>query len=104
MFRSGRGTKVSAALSDALVALEVDGYEPPSREAWSVVMTGRAERIREIDELMDTIDLPAFPWQAGAKNLFIRLVPTTVTGRRFPIVHPALWQTPFANVRCSPAE
>ncbi|CAG7619138.1 pyridoxamine 5'-phosphate oxidase family protein [Rhodococcus opacus] len=104
VFRSGRGTKVSAALSDAPVALEVDGYEAPSREAWSVVIKGRAEGIREIDELMDTVDLPLFPWQAGAKNLFIRLVPTHVSGRRFPVVDPAMWQTPFSNVRRSPSE
>lgn len=104
VFRSGRGTKVSAALSDAPVALEVDGYEAPSREAWRVVMKGRAEGIGEIDELMDTVDLPVFPWQAGAKNLFIRLVPTLVTGRRFPVADPAMWRTPFSNVRRTPSE
>ncbi|RZL79986.1 MAG: pyridoxamine 5'-phosphate oxidase family protein [Rhodococcus sp. (in: high G+C Gram-positive bacteria)] len=104
VFRSGRGTKVTAALTDAPVALEVDGYEALSREAWSVVIKGRAEGIREIDELMDTVDLPLFPWQAGTKNLFIRLVPTLVTGRRFPVVDPTKWQTPFSNVRRSPSE
>ncbi|MDF3313368.1 pyridoxamine 5'-phosphate oxidase family protein [Rhodococcus sp. T2V] len=104
VFRSGRGTKVSAALSDAPVALEVDGYEAPAHEAWSVVIKGRAEGIREIDELMDTVDLPLFPWQAGAKNLFVRLVPTLVTGRRFPVVDPTIWHTPFSNVRRSPSE
>jgi len=104
VFRSASGTKVSAALSDAPVALEVDGYEARSREAWSVVIKGRAEGIREIDELMDTIDLPLFPWQAGKKNLFIRLVPTLVTGRRFPVVDPSVWQTPFSPVRRSPPE
>ncbi|CAG7638281.1 pyridoxamine 5'-phosphate oxidase family protein [Rhodococcus opacus] len=104
VFRSGSGTKVSAALSDAPVALEVDGYETSSREAWSVVIKGRAEGIQEIDELMDTVDLPLFPWQGGAKNLFIRLVPTLVTGRRFPVADPTMWQTPFSNVRRSPSE
>lgn len=95
---------MSAAVSDSPVALEVDGYEAQSREAWSVVLEGRAEGIREIDELMDTVDLPLFPWQGGTKSLFIRLVPMKVTGRRFPIVDPTTWQTPFPNVRRSPAE
>ncbi|WFR73742.1 pyridoxamine 5'-phosphate oxidase family protein [Prescottella defluvii] len=67
VFRSGTGTKVSAALSDAPVALEIDGYEAESHEAWSVVLKGRAEGIREIDELMNTVYLPLFPWQAGRK-------------------------------------
>ncbi|GCE44955.1 hypothetical protein Rhow_000716 [Rhodococcus wratislaviensis] len=95
---------MSAALSDAPVALEVDGYQAPAHEAWSVVIKGRAEGIREIDELMDTVDLPLFPWQAGAKNLFVRLVPILVTGRRFPVVDPTMWHTPFSNVRRSPSE
>ncbi|MFD3743273.1 pyridoxamine 5'-phosphate oxidase family protein [Nocardia sp. NPDC058633] len=104
VFRSARGTKVSAALSDAAVALEVDGYLASSHEAWSVVIKGRAEAVREIAELMDTVDIPLFPWQGGTKNVFIRLVPTMVTGRRFPVVDPAAWLTPFSNVRRSPPE
>jgi uncharacterized protein len=104
VFRTARGTKVSAALSDALVALEVDGYIAESHEAWSVVIKGRAEGIREIGDLMDTVDLPLFPWQPETKNLFIRLVPTSVTGRRFPVADPDVWRTPFSNVRRSPTE
>lgn len=104
VFRSGAGTKVSAALADAPVALEADGYDAPSREAWSVVVKGHAEGIREIDELMETLDLPLFPWHGGSKNLFIRLVPTLVTGRRFAVVDPTLWRTPFSDTRRSPSE
>ncbi|MGS2810456.1 pyridoxamine 5'-phosphate oxidase family protein [Nocardia sp. MW-W600-9] len=104
VFRSARGTKVSAALSDAHVAMEVDGYIAESHEAWSVVIKGRAEGIREIGDLMDTVDLPLFPWQAGTKNFFVRLVPTVVTGRRFPVVDPDAWRTPFSSVRRSSLE
>ncbi|MFC9964526.1 pyridoxamine 5'-phosphate oxidase family protein [Nocardia ignorata] len=104
VFRSARGTKVSAALSDAPVALEVDGYISQSHEAWSVVIKGRAEGIREIGDLMDTVDLPLFPWQGGAKDFFLRLVPTMVTGRRFVVADPSAWQNPFSSVRRSPME
>ncbi len=104
VFRSGTGTKVSAALSDAPVALEVDGYEDASHHVWSVVVKGHAEGICEIDELMNTVYLPLFPWQAGAKDLFIRIVPTRVTGRRFPVADPATWQIPFWNAKHSPFE
>ncbi|TCJ97538.1 pyridoxamine 5'-phosphate oxidase family protein [Nocardia alba] len=104
VFRSAPGTKMSASLSDTPVALEVDGYLARSHEAWSVVVKGRAEGIREIGELTDTVDLPLFPWQAGAKNFFIRLVPTAVTGRRFAVADPGAWQTPFSGVRRSSSE
>lgn len=68
VFRSARGTKMSAALSDAPVALEVDGYISGSHEAWSVVVKGRAEGIREIGEVMDTVDLPSFRGRPGRRT------------------------------------
>jgi hypothetical protein len=48
---------------------------------------------------MDTIDLPLFPWQAGDKGRFLRIVPTTVTGRRFPVADPSVWLTPLSGVK-----
>src|SRR3712207_2691028 len=83
VFRSSAGTKVSAALSDSPVALEADGYDAETAQAWSVVVRGSAEEISSGQELLDTIDLPLFPWHAGAKERFIRIVPTSTTGRRF---------------------
>ena len=99
VFRSGAGTKVSAALSDAPVALEADGYDEETAEAWSVVVKGSAEEISGGPELLDTIDLPLFPWQAGDKGRFIRITPTTISGRRFPIADPSLWVTPLSGVK-----
>ncbi len=99
VFRSGAGTKVSAALSDSPVALEADGYDEKTAEAWSVVVKGSAEEIGTSQELLDTIDLPLFPWQAGEKGRFIRIVPTTTSGRRFPIADSSLWLTPLSGVK-----
>ena len=79
VFRSRAGTKVSAAVSEAPVALEADGYDAEKAEAWSVVIRGQAEEISSGADLIDTIDLPLFPWQAGDKGRFIRIVPTTTT-------------------------
>jgi uncharacterized protein len=98
VFRSRARTKVSAALSDSPVALEADGYDAETAEAWSVVIRGNAEEIRGQD-LIDTIDLPLFPWQAGDKERFIRIVPTTTTGRRFPVADPSVWLTPLSGVK-----
>ena len=99
VFRSGAGTKVSAALSDSPVALEADGYDEKTAEAWSVVVKGSAEEVSGGPELLDTIDLPLFPWQAGDKGRFIRITPTTISGRRFPIADPSLWLTPLSGVK-----
>ena len=99
VFRSGAGTKVSAALSDSPVALETDGYDEETAEAWSVVVRGSAEEISSGQDLLDTIDLPLSPWQAGDKGRFIRIIPTTTSGRRFPIADPSLWPTPLSGVK-----
>ena len=99
VFRSGAGTKVSAALSDSPVALEADGYDQETTEAWSVVVKGNAEEVSGGQELLDTIDLPLFPWQAGDKGRFIRIIPTTTSGRRFPIADPSVWLTPLSGVK-----
>jgi hypothetical protein len=104
VFRSRAGTKTSAALSDSPVALEADGYDADTEEAWSVVIKGDAEEISEDSDLMDTIDLPLFPWQAGDKGRFIRIVPTTTSGRRFPIADPSVWQTPLSGVKRASVE
>jgi hypothetical protein len=99
VFRSQAGTKVSAALSDAPVAMEADGYDAETTTAWSVVIKGNAEEITGGPDLLDTIDLPLFPWQAGDKGRFIRIVPTTTTGRRFPVVDPSVWRTPLSGAK-----
>jgi uncharacterized protein len=99
VFRSRTGTKVSAALSDSPVALEADGYDAGTAEAWSVVIRGQAEEISTRSDLMDTIGLPLFPWQAGEKERFIRIVPTTTSGRRFPIADPSEWLTPLSGAK-----
>jgi uncharacterized protein len=98
VFRSSAGTKVSAALSDSPVALEADGYDAETAEVWSVVIKGSAEEIKGQD-LIGTIDLPLFPWQAGEKGRFIRIVPTTTSGRRFPLADPSVWNTPLSGLK-----
>jgi uncharacterized protein len=103
VFRSRTGTKLAAALSDSPVALETDGYDAENAEAWSVVIRGDAEEIRGQD-LLDTIDLPLFPWQAGDKGRFIRIIPTSTSGRRFPVADPSVWQTPLSGGKRRPLE
>lgn len=93
VFRTGEGSKVLGALSGRPVALEADGYDADTDEAWSVVVKGRARTITELHDLTDTIDLPLSPWQGGDKSRFVRITPDTVTGRRFPVVDPSTWRS-----------
>ncbi|WP_026554650.1 pyridoxamine 5'-phosphate oxidase family protein [Arthrobacter sp. 35W] len=93
VFRTGEGTKLAAALGEAPVALEADGVDADSGIAWSVVVKGTASAITATDDVLESFSLMLFPWQDGSKDAFIRIVPTSVTGRRFTVSAPARWWT-----------
>ena len=84
VFRTSAGTKLAAAKGQA-VAFEVDGYDAATAQAWSVVVKGRAHEIVDVGETLRALQLPLFPWQPGRKPRFVRIEPTTVTGRRFAV-------------------
>jgi nitroimidazol reductase NimA-like FMN-containing flavoprotein (pyridoxamine 5'-phosphate oxidase superfamily) len=86
VFRTAEGTKLAGAVLGPSVAFEVDGFDIKSKEAWSVVVKGRAAEIKALHELFDAADLPLFPWLASPKHCFVRIVPDEVTGRRFRVV------------------
>jgi nitroimidazol reductase NimA-like FMN-containing flavoprotein (pyridoxamine 5'-phosphate oxidase superfamily) len=89
--RTGPGTKLAAAVDGTSVAFEVDGYDPAAGEAWSVVVKGRVELVRTVQQAVDTVGLPLFPWHAAPKPCFVRIVADEVTGRRFGVVDPRHW-------------
>jgi nitroimidazol reductase NimA-like FMN-containing flavoprotein (pyridoxamine 5'-phosphate oxidase superfamily) len=94
VFRTAEGSKVAAAMVNPRVAFEVDGYDAAANEAWSVVIKGRAEEIKQLHESIETLDLPLFPWQAAPKSRFLRIVPETISGRRFQVVDRTAWDSP----------
>jgi uncharacterized protein len=103
VFRTAEGTKLSAALSGP-VAVEADGYEPQTSEAWSVVVKGRATEMKRLHELVDSADLPLAPWHGAPKRRFLRVVPDEISGRRFPVVNMLAWATPLTGARRASAE
>jgi nitroimidazol reductase NimA-like FMN-containing flavoprotein (pyridoxamine 5'-phosphate oxidase superfamily) len=104
VFRTAAGSKLSAALSNPVVAFEVDGYDAEVNEAWSVVIKGRAEEIKQLHERIESMDLPLFPWQAEPKSRFLRIVPEAISGRRFHVVDRAAWDTPTTGAPHSSQE
>ncbi|GAB3050254.1 pyridoxamine 5'-phosphate oxidase family protein [Intrasporangium mesophilum] len=81
VFRTDSGRKLSAAAGRP-VAFEVDGHDPTYSVVWSVVVRGVGAEIREMDEVIEAMELPLTPWQEGRKARFIRIRPSAVTGRR----------------------
>jgi nitroimidazol reductase NimA-like FMN-containing flavoprotein (pyridoxamine 5'-phosphate oxidase superfamily) len=51
LIRTGTGTKLDAALDNAVVAFEVDEIDPVAHASWSVMVTGIARELTATDEL-----------------------------------------------------
>ncbi len=83
VLRTAAGTKLSAAAGRP-VAFEVDGVDEVTSAAWSVVVKGRAAVVGRLHDSLDAMGLPLQPWHAAPKPVFLRIVPSSVTGRRFP--------------------
>lgn len=94
VFRTGAGTKLASALGQP-VALEADGADTDGGVAWSVVVKGPATALTRTPELLDSVGQLLFPWETGQKDHFLRIVPESVTGRRFKIAAPLTWGGPL---------
>ena len=68
---------------DAMVAFEVDSFDPAREQGWSVVARGRAEVVRDQDELDHIARVwEPRPWARGGRNLVLRIRWSELTGRR----------------------
>lgn len=79
-FRTGAGSELAADVPDAPVSFEVDRWDESLRSGWSVLITGRVQRVPEADGPQDWSEGPA-PWPAGDHSVLLRLIPLQVTGR-----------------------
>jgi nitroimidazol reductase NimA-like FMN-containing flavoprotein (pyridoxamine 5'-phosphate oxidase superfamily) len=66
---------------DYLVAFEVDAIDEIGRQGWSVLIQGPAHHVSEAErESAERAGVE--PWPAGERELFMRIAPNRVTGRR----------------------
>ena len=84
MFRTGEGTKLHAASNGAVIAFELDDYDPATAGGWSVLAIGRA-RVTEDAERAELAPLLTQPSVTGDRDHFVGLTPELLSGRR--IVH-----------------
>ncbi|MCW2526212.1 MAG: hypothetical protein JWM76_1072 [Pseudonocardiales bacterium] len=104
VFRTSRGTKLSALTVSDTVAFEADGVDVIDGSAWSVVIKGPAAPIIKPQELLDTVHLSLAPMESHPKPMFIRVQATEISGRRFKIASATIWQSPLAERPHAPNE
>ena len=66
---------------DYKVAFEIDAIDEIGRQGWSVLIQGPAHHVSE-GERESAERAGVEPWPAGERELFMRIVPNRVTGRR----------------------
>lgn len=82
LVRTGPGTKLDAATRDAVVAFEVDDFDPVSHTGWSVAVTGTAHEIVDPTELASAPDQPRACWSPGGGATVITISTELISGRR----------------------
>ncbi|WP_426322951.1 pyridoxamine 5'-phosphate oxidase family protein [Microbacterium sp. E-13] len=80
--RTARDAKLLHIAQHPLVAFEVDGATNDDLY-WSVVIRGRAERVTRDDEIRDSGVRALRSWNPTAKFFVIKVVASSITGRRF---------------------
>lgn len=82
LIRSGPGPKLQAAERGELVAFEVDDIDAVRRTGRSVVVLGRASKLRPDEQQQVEDETAQAPWAQGPRRHVIRVRPSRVTGRR----------------------
>jgi nitroimidazol reductase NimA-like FMN-containing flavoprotein (pyridoxamine 5'-phosphate oxidase superfamily) len=88
VFRTARHSALDEDLQtgisggDYLVAFEIDDIDVAGRQGWSVLIQGPAHHVESEIERESAAKAGVEPWPAGERELFLRIVPNRVTGRR----------------------
>lgn len=81
VFRTAEGTKLAEVVLNQHVAFEADDWDDTA--GWSVLVRGEAERITDPLELARADKMPLRPWTSSVKHHYVRITPTTISGRYF---------------------
>jgi len=65
-----------------MVAFEIDEIDFAGRRGWSVLIQGPAHHVEAEAERKAAMAAGVEPWAGGERELFLRIVPHRITGRR----------------------
>jgi uncharacterized protein len=82
VFRTGAGDKLTAAISDAVVAFEADSMDFTRHTGWSVTVVGQCRTVTDSEEIDQLERSGQHPWAPGERKHFIKITPVIVNGRR----------------------
>ena len=89
LFRTAEGTKLVSTAINHRVLFEADDHNVA--EGWSVIVKGNARSLRTDEELENAERAQLLSWTAPEKKThYVRVIPETVTGRRFQFGSPRM--------------
>jgi nitroimidazol reductase NimA-like FMN-containing flavoprotein (pyridoxamine 5'-phosphate oxidase superfamily) len=80
-----------AAHANAQVSFEADRLDEERRKGWSVLVQGHAHKVtseHEVQRLEHVTHLE--PWAGGARDVWVRITPARISGRRIRQAGPPL--------------
>ena len=84
----GEDLRTGIAHAESKVAFEIDEISQGTREGWSILVQGSAHPVDSEAERAAVVQSGVESWAGGEKELFIRIVPTRMTGRRIRRTEP----------------
>lgn len=82
VIRTGTGSPLAAHAAES-VAFEVDRIDDALSQGWSVLVRGQAHPVFQPAEQRNLLAIPdPRPWPLGDHDLYVRIVPGRITGRR----------------------
>ena len=78
VFRTAPGSKLTA-LRERPVSFQVDEFDEAHSTGWSVLIQGVGIEVEPPE------DVEIEPWAPGAKDHWVRIVPSSITGRRIRV-------------------
>lgn len=82
VFRTEPGSLLARHAAEHPVAFEADEVDGAWLEGWSVLIQGIGQQVTDVIELDRLRRLQLRSWAPGDRSLYVRVIPTAVTGRR----------------------
>jgi nitroimidazol reductase NimA-like FMN-containing flavoprotein (pyridoxamine 5'-phosphate oxidase superfamily) len=83
--RTSEGSLIEAH-GDERAAFEVDHVDEALRQGWSVLLQGQSHRVLQPGELRHVREsVAAAPWPGGERDVYVRIVPDQISGRRISV-------------------
>ena len=85
IIRTGPGGILRAAERGDVVAFQADEIDLATRAGWSVLLTGPASVVRNVDDLVAVLEPYTRPWARGRREHVLRVTGERITGRRLKL-------------------